>query len=366
MIDKYKVLNNEKIQFNRYSEIKTDNEKMKNIMKSKINSRKKVGRKLLVASISSIIILGCIALNNETACAYISRLVNHIEYFFNKDYGEFDKYKFEGNQSLENDGLILNLGDVMLDDKQLIISLGIDYSNFDLEKHGFNKKTFIPDLPLITIGDMSFPGQGGSITQRNVSGEDKKEVLYMVDLTSIDTNNDGLADKNFEILDNLEKNKDYTMKIQFKDFDIGESKTEPGRWLNKEFGNWEFNTTINSSNISRDMKIIQINKVIDISEGNKKHKLKIEDIRLSPISAKIKMCIEGDISNDSFFSLSVKDENGNNLINSMGSAIHDDQNTAYCDFELKGTEKKLIITPVLFMDGDEKYFEDKKIEIDIP
>lgn len=40
MIDKYKVLNNEVIQFDRYNEAKTDNEKMKNIMKSKLKSRK--------------------------------------------------------------------------------------------------------------------------------------------------------------------------------------------------------------------------------------------------------------------------------------------------------------------------------------
>ena len=44
MIDKYKILNNEKIQFDRYAEVKTDNEKMKNIMKSKIKSRKQVNK----------------------------------------------------------------------------------------------------------------------------------------------------------------------------------------------------------------------------------------------------------------------------------------------------------------------------------
>jgi hypothetical protein len=338
---------------------------MKNIMKSRLKSRKKINKKLLVASISATVVLGSIALNNETAWAYIKRLVNHIEYFLDRDYGEFDKYKFEGSQSLENDGLILNLGDVMLDDRQLIISLGIDYSNFDLEKHGFNKKNFAPDLPLITIGDMSFPGQGGSTTQRNVRGEDKKEVLYIVDLTSIDTDGDGIGDTGVEILDNLEKNKDYDMKIQFKDFDIGESKTEHGRWLSKEFGKWEFNTTINSSTISNDMEIVEINKVIDISEGNKKCKLKINDIRISPVSAKIKMDIEGNISDDEYFSLSVTDESGKDLSSSI-SAISDKRDTAYCDFELKGTEKKIIITPFVYFDSGEKYLEDKKIEIEIP
>lgn len=365
MIDKYKVLNNEKIQFDRYTEVKTDNEKMKNIMKSKIKPKKKVNKKLIAASISAVLVVGSVAITNERTWAYINRLVNSIEYFLDKDSGEFDKYKFEGNQSLEKDGLILNLGDVMIDDRQLIVSLGIDYSNFDLEKNGFNKKDFAPDLPLITIGDISFPGRGGAIYQRNVKGEDKKEILYIVDLTSIDTDKDGVVDTDFDILKNLEKNKDYDMKIKFKDFDIGESKTESGRWLSKEFGTWEFNTIINTSNISNDMKIVEINKVIDISEGNIKRKLKIDDIRISPVSAKVKMDIEGDISDNTHFFLSVTDENGKDLMNINGG-ISDTENTVYCDFELKGTEKKIVITPVVYIDGNEKYLDNEVIEIEIP
>ena len=364
MIDKYKVLNNEKIQFDKYSEVETDNEKMKNLMKSKIKSRKKAHKKLLIASISAALVLGSATLTNQTTWAYINRLVTHIESFLGKDYSEFDKYKFEGNQSIENDGLVLNLGDVMLDDRQLIVSLGIDYSNFDLEKHGFNKKDFKPDLPLITIGNMSFPGQGGMIEQRDVKGEDKKELLYMVDLTKIDTDGDGVGDSDFDILNALEKDKYYNIKIQFKDFDIGESKTEKGRWLSKSLGNWDFNTTINTSNISNDVKIIKINKVIDINEEGIKHKLKIDDIRISPVSAKIKMNVEENNSDSTYF-LSVKDENGNTL-SSDNNGMSDNENTVYSNFELNGTEEKIIITPIIYSKNKEKIFESEKIEIDLP
>ena len=98
-IDKYKVLNNEKIKIDRYTEVKTDNEKMKNIMKSKIKSKKQVNKKLIVASVSATLVLGSVALTNERALAYINRLVNSIAYFLDRDSGEFDKYKFEGKQS---------------------------------------------------------------------------------------------------------------------------------------------------------------------------------------------------------------------------------------------------------------------------
>lgn len=366
MIDKYKILNNEKIQFDKYSKIKTDNEKMKNLMNSKIKSRKKSNKKLLIAGISATLVLGSVTLTNHTTWAYINRLVNHIESFLGKDYSQFDKYKFEGNQSIENNGLVLNLGDVMLDDKQLIISLGIDYSNFDLEKHGFNKKDFKPDLPLITIGNISFPGQGGMIEQRDVRGEDKKELLYIVDLTSIDTNADGVVDSDFDILNALEKDKDYNIKIQFKDFDIGESKSEKGRWLSKSLGNWDFNTTINTSNILNDVKIIKINKVIDINEDGIKHKLKIDDLRMSPVSGKIKMDVEKNNSDIIYF-LSVKDEKGNTL-RSGNNALSDSENTVYYNFELNGTEEKIIITPIIYFNDKEKekVLDSEKIEIDIP
>lgn len=212
---------------------------------------------------------------------------------------------------------------------------------------------------------MSFPGQGGAINQRNVRGEDKKEILYIVDLTRIDTDGDGVVDKDFDILKNLEENKDYDMKIKFKDFDIGESKTESSRWLSKELGTWEFNTIINTSNISNDMKVVEINKAIDISEGNIKCKLKIDDIRISPVSAKVKMDIEGDTSDNTYFFLSVTDENGKDLMN-LDSGISDTENTLYCDFELKGTEEKIVITPVVCIDGNEKHLDDEVIEIEIP
>ena len=155
------------------------------------------------------------------------------------------------------------------------------------------------------------------------------------------------------------------MKIKFKDFDIGESKTESSRWLSKELGTWEFNTIINTSNISNDMKVVEINKPIDISEGNIKCKLKIDDIRISPVSAKVKMDIEGDTSDNTYFFLSVTDEKGKDLMN-LDSGISDTENTVYCDFELKGTEEKIVITPVVCIDGNEKHLDDEVIEIEIP
>lgn len=366
MIDKYKVLNNEQIKFDKYKEVKTDNEKMKNIMKSKLKSRNKMSKKVIAASISTLLILGTVALTNDTTWAYIDILTSRIESFLDRGYSEFDKYKFEGNQSIEHNGLVLNLGDVMLDDEQLIISLSMDYTNFDFKKHGINKKDFMPDIPILTIGDISFPGQGGGIIPRDLKSENKKEFLYTVNLNGIDTDGDGIGDTDFDILDNLEKNKDYNLKIQFKDFDIGESKIEKGRLLSKSFGNWEFNTTINSSNISSDLNIVNANKIIDTREG---FKFKIDKVKISPTSVNIKTELEGDTHDIKYLrdytDFSIKDERGNRLFG--GSTDSSSVNSMHYHFELKGTEKKITIIPAIYLpDTPTKYLENEKIEIEIP
>ena len=77
------------------------------------------------------------------------------------------------------------------------------------------------------------------------------------------------------------------------------------------------------------------------------------------------MDIEGDISNNTHFFLSETDENGKDLMN-LDSGISDTENTVYCDFELKGTEEKIVITPVVYIDGNEKHLDGEVIEIKIP
>lgn len=65
-------------------------------------------------------------------------------------------------------------------------------------------------------------------------------------------------------------------------------------------------------------------------------------------------------------SLLVKDENGKGL---YGSGTGNSNGTAiYEEYELKGTEKKITITPVVYSEVKGKYIElkDEKVEIEIP
>lgn len=380
MIDKYKVLNNEKIDFTKYGEEEVDKESLKKIIKSKIKYKNNKGKKL-IASILVVSFLGAVFLYNDKTFAYIDNFISQIESFLGKDYSEFDKYKFEGNQSITQNGITLNLGDVMIDDRKLILSVSLDYKNFDFKKNKISKKDFMPDIPIITIGDMYFPGQGGSINQRHIKKENKKEFLYTIDLTSIDTDKDGIGETSIEILDKLEKNKNYDLKIKFNNFNIGESKTQRGKLLTKSFGDFEFKTTINTSNIVDDLKIINFSKTINVYENNLNYKLKIDDIRISPVSLKFKVEVLSDEkykenSNSTPLSnlplsnlekaihltdLSVQDEKGNELELSGGST---NGNIIYYDFSLKGEEQKIIIIPKVLIPINKNMSEFKSKELD--
>ena len=46
--------------------------------------------------------------------------------------------------------------------------------------------------------------------------------------------------------------------------------------------------------------------------------------------------------------------------------MSDDENTVYSNFELNGTEEKIIITPIIYSNNKEKILESEKIEIDLP
>lgn len=375
MIDKYKILNNEKINFDKYIEVETDNETMKNIMKSKIKKKNK--SKKIIASISLLTLVGFVTLSNRNTWGYVENFVSNIETFFNKEYNEFDKYKFEGNKSITKNGLKFNLGDIIIDDKRLILSMSLDYSDFDFKKYKITKKDLMEGLtistPEVTIGDIDFGNVGGSIDYRYVKKEDKIEFLITGDLYSIETDYDTISE--FEILDELEKDKDYNMKIKFKDFFVGSiSNNKELDSILDDIGNFEFNTTINISNILNDLKIIDVNKVFDINENGMKYKMKIDEIRVTPLSINVTTEIITDNINELSKAkdntpIYVLDENGEMLLGSGGGL----NNSRYYHhfFELKGDVKKVTVIPAVLVqrEDDERIYDEKelyRIEIEIP
>lgn len=327
--------------------------------KQKIKLKKK---KLIIAG-SSIILLGTMALNSKTTWAYIENITKQIEVLLGREENEFDKYKFEGNQTIESNGLKISLGEVMLDDRQLIISMSVDYSNFN---DNLNIETLSPLYPTIIIDDLVFEGQSNSCEVEKVIGEKKGNILFKTSLLSIDTDGDGASDTPYEILDKIEGNKDYDLKIIFN---------EMHNYRNEEFeairGNWEFNTIINASNILNDTKVHKINKTFKIDENVYKGNFIIEEIRVSPVSVKIKynydLYTELSVNKRREPVLIAKDENNNELIHGPGTGGELIDGNLYIgdEFELKGNEKKISVIPCIYIDDNPKIFKDAIVYIDI-
>lgn len=215
------------------------------------------------------------------------------------------------------------------------------------------------------------------MTTRYIKGEDKVELLIIADLYSIDTDSDGIHDTDIEILDEFEKGKDYNMKIKFKDFfvDNVSNYVEVNSMLNN-IGEFEFNTTINVSNILNDLKIVEVNKVFDINENGMEYKLKIDEIRVTPLSVNVTTEIIADNMNDYDLDIAkyntpvyVLDENGEMLLGGRGGL--NSSRYFHHFFELKGDIKKVTVVAVVTVqrEDDEKHFDTKelfRVEVDIP
>lgn len=331
--------------------------------KNKLNLRK---RKSLVAGLSGILVIGTIALSSESTWAYIENFTKHIESFFGRDRNTFDKYKFEVGETIENNGLKFTLGEVMLDDEQLIISICIDYADFD--EKGIYISDVSPSVPTITIDGIELKGLGGGVSDyEKVKGEKKNSYLIHLSFSDLHSNQESeLNTLKSKVLDTLNSGKDCDLKINFGDVYLGDREETR---LNA--GNWEFNTKINYSNIIKDTKVHKINKEIKMDEDLYKGTLTVDEVRISPLSVKIKYNFEvytdlpATKRRDPVFM--VKNQYGKKLDIGSGDGGEFTNGKYYISngFQLKGNEKKITIIPYLYINDKEKLYLDDAIELSI-
>ncbi len=323
-----------------------------------LNDKKKINlhkRKRLIAGIPGLFILGGLIFTSETTWAYIDGISRKIEEHFGKNNNEFEKYKFEGDLVSEYDGLKFSIGELMLDDRQLIISMSAEYS-----KPKWFFKEVVPEYPTVTIGDFIFSGQACYYDTEKVAGEKKINILYKMSLTSIDTDGDGYSDTNFELLDNINKNEEYDLNIRFDKLKSGDE------------GKWEFNSKFNASTIIDNTKVYKVDKKIKIDRKEYKGELVIEEVRISPFSVKVKynydLYEKIPVKDRREPGIIIKDENGNRLEFGPGEGGELVNKRWYIgnEYLLKGNEKKIEVMPVSYIvDDEETIYEDGIVEIDL-
>lgn len=404
MKDKFDMFNDMRIDEDKFDEViltKEEKDNIKSRMRKSVSKKKVANKKLVAIASVGIIVLGGIVFSSETTWAYIENIGRQIEMFLRKDTEEFKGFKVSVNQDVMNGGMKLTLKELMLDDGQMILSLNLDTKDFDYSKlgKGFNNKNTSIDLntPTIIINNMVYPGTTSSFDYIN-NKDGSQDILIKSALDMIDTNNDGHPDKEHPILDNINTELDYDVRIIFNDFTyrkvgIGDKElvgdtniTSQGIQLeedskvleenlnenssNKDSIMWEFRANINGAKIMENIDVYTLNKEIIVDYKGYDGTLIIESVRVSPVSAKIKYRYNSNVNmyekgHQSPPTLEVFDENGN-FIGGSGSGSGDGYSMQFIkEADLQGNEKAIVMKISVDDKDKTKYIEHSDVRIEL-
>ena len=348
MDNKYKLFNDMSIEDNNYKQYilsDIDKNRIFNSVNTQINKQNKFKKnkfkKLITASIVCVSI-SIVTLSNDRVWAVFENIERQIEYYFGKKENEFNGYKVSVNESVEDKGIKMTLYEVLLDDGQILLSMNMDHSQFDessLRKGLYKNKNYYWNKASVYIDNKKFILDSTS-TVFEKEKENKQDFLSTISLTSIDNNDDGYADiENYQLLDNIDVNKDYEMKVVFEEIGIQQVRFFPGAKYDNSIdidGEWEFNFIVNGNKIKDKIKTYDINKNIKIEDEGFKAELDIKMLRISPVSTKliynIKMGEEYEFKNR-YIDIELQDQDGN--IIATGSSGRGNTEGTYMNMELE-------------------------------
>lgn len=327
-----------------------DDEYVKNNVSISKNKHKKNYKKIAIASVLCLSI-STLLLTNEKVWALVSNIGKQIESYLGRGDNEYKGYKEPINQEAEDKGIKLNIYEALLDDGNILLSMNIDYSNFDestLKNSGLLKKQYYLPTATVYMDGKKFVETGGS-TINNEIKENSQEFLTELNLQRVDTDGDNQADiTDYQILENIDPDKEYDIKIVFDQVGVQKRGLIP-KITNSQFefikGNWEFNFKINGKKIMGETKVYNINKEIEIDDENFKALINIKQLRVSPISVKLtyttKMGKEYEFENRDI-NIELLDQDGD-IINAGGGGGGNEEQT-YMEWNLEGNlenDKKL-------------------------
>lgn len=118
-------------------------------------TNKKSYKKVAVASILCLSI-STVILSNDKVWALVENIGKQIESYLGKEENEYSGYKVQVDKTCEDKGIKLGLHEVLLDDGNILLSMNLDYSNFDestLEKGLYlNKHYYLPNATVYMDG----------------------------------------------------------------------------------------------------------------------------------------------------------------------------------------------------------------------
>ena len=130
MKDKYRILNDVKVNIDEYEEVKFDNnDNIKQRMKKKLRNRKPSYRNAI--AVASAVILGSSVMLNENVWAHVQSIWYTIDEVFSLKKEEVKDYTYNIDKTVEDKNIKILFKSIMLDDGKLIIDANIDDTKFN-------------------------------------------------------------------------------------------------------------------------------------------------------------------------------------------------------------------------------------------
>ena len=375
MKDKYRILNDVKVNIDEYEEVKFDNnDNIKQRMKKKLRNRKPSYRNAI--AVAPAVILGSSVMLNENVWAHVQSIWYTIDEVFSLKKEEVKDYTYNIDKTVEDKNIKILFKSIMLDDGKLIIDANIDDTKFNpfedltqkqqkdwsVDKWG-NKETRVSlgaDSTEIYVDGVKRTYFNNSAPNSNDKNDDKTtDVLIEQSIEAIESDKDEhyleKVNEN-QFPNNIDINKMYNFKIKINKLHIveseytdEESKTGEGSYGAVVEGDWSVDVSIKGEDL--------INASID-------------NISISPIY----LGLDYSYINEDGYSIEFK------VFNDKGEeyrwvSIQSDSYIGKIDkanFEMKLINSykdtkyiKLVPTIIHYQKGKTLVFEDKSIEIEI-
>ena len=298
----------------------------------KIKKKRKV-QKVLVASIT--LVLCCGVLINDTTWALVDSITKKIENYFGANNDEFEQYKADIGKSAFDKNITMTLKEAMLEDSQLILNMNLDFSKLD---KGYNITNYMPQIKEVYLDGKKFL-PSSTMQEFGISEDesiDEIEKRGNIDfLTRLEVVSADAYDEDNRVLENLDKDKDYNVKIVFGKIET--MKMDVDKNFGKSItGNWEFNFTINTKEMAKKIKVYNIDEEIEIKDKNKTTLLKFKELRISPLYARLYVDAESTGSQDFLNNITIEavDQDGNLILEGLsGSSSYENGINKYINLE---------------------------------
>ena len=396
MKDKYRILNDVKVNIDEYEEVKFDNnDNIKQRMKKKLRNRKPSYRNAI--AVASAVILGSSVMLNENVWAHVQSIWYTIDEVFSLKKEEVKDYTYNIDKTVEDKNIKILFKSIMLDDGKLIIDANIDDTKFNpfedltqkqqkdwsVDKWG-NKETRVSlgaDSTEIYVDGVKRTYFNNSAPNSNDKNDDKTtDVLIEQSIEAIESDKDEhyleKVNEN-QFLNNIDINKMYNFKIKINKLHIveseytdEESKTGEGSYGAVVEGDWSVDVSIKGEDLINASTNYEINKDIDLELDDRKINVSVDNISISPIY----LGLDYSYINEDGYSIEFK------VFNDKGEeyrwvSIQSDSYIGKIDkanFEMKLINSykdtkyiKLVPTIIHYQKGKTLVFEDKSIEIEI-